>query len=56
MKHCPSGITRLADAVRADDLAQVRAMLKARPELANMAMSYGDEHRPIHFAVMKRSP
>ena len=21
-----------------------------------MAMSYGDEHRPIHFAVMKRSP
>jgi hypothetical protein len=21
-----------------------------------MAMSYGDEHRPIHFAVMNRSP
>jgi ankyrin repeat protein len=31
-------------------------MLHARPELANMAMSYGDEHRPIHYAVMKQSP
>ena len=31
-------------------------MLDTRPELANMAMSYGDEHRPIHFAVMHRSP
>ena len=31
-------------------------MLQARPELASMAMSYGDEHRPLHFAVMNRSP
>ena len=31
-------------------------MLQARPELADMQMSYGDEHRPLHFAVMKRSP
>ncbi|HUE02882.1 MAG TPA: hypothetical protein VMR62_25165 [Bryobacteraceae bacterium] len=31
-------------------------MLETRPELANMAMSYGDEHRPIHFAVMNRLP
>jgi len=58
LKAYVDGVTvlRLADAVRRDDLTQVQAMLKARPELANMTMSYGDEHRPIHFAVMKRSP
>ena len=58
LKAYVDGVTvrRLADAVRADDLAQARAMLGARPELAGMAMSYGDEHRPIHFAVMRRSP
>src|SRR5258707_9308145 len=49
-------IKRLADAIRADDLPQVRAMLHARPELADLTMSYGDEHRPIHFAVMERLP
>lgn len=31
-------------------------MLKARPELADMTASYGDEHRPIHYAVMERLP
>ncbi len=58
LKAFVDGVTvrRLAEAVRADDLPRVRAMLHARPELAGMAMSYGDEHRPIHFAVMKRSP
>jgi hypothetical protein len=58
LKAFVDGVTvrRLAEAVRADDLARVRAMLRARPELADMAMSYGDEHRPLHFAVMKRSP
>jgi ankyrin repeat protein len=58
LKAFVDGVTirRLADAVRADDLSRVRAMLRARPELAGMAMSYGDEHRPIHFAVMKRLP
>jgi len=57
LKAYVDGVTvqRLADAVRTDNLVQVRTMLKARPELANLAMSYGDEHRPIHFAVMKRS-
>ena len=58
LKAYVDGVTvqRLADAVRADDPAQVRAMLRARPELANLAMSYTDEHRPLHFAVMQRSP
>jgi ankyrin repeat protein len=48
-------ITRLGELVRADDLAAVRAMLKLRPELADMEMSYGNEHRPLHYAVMNRS-
>jgi hypothetical protein len=53
LKAYVDGVTvkRLADAVRTDDLAQVRAMLQARPELADLTMSYGDEHRPIHYAV-----
>ena len=29
-------------------------MLKARPELADMTVSYGDEHRAIHYAVIHR--
>lgn len=58
LKAYVEGVTvrRLADAIRADDLAQVEAMLHARPEIADLTMSYGDEHRPIHYAVMKRSP
>jgi len=49
-------VTRLADAVRAGDVERARAMIKARPELVNMQMSYGDEHRPLHYAVMERKP
>ena len=58
LKAYVDGVTvqRLADAIRADDLPKVRAMLRVRPELADLTMSYGDEHRPIHFAVMNRSP
>ncbi len=58
LKAYVDGVTvrRLADAIRADDLTQVEAMLHARPEIANLAMSYGDEHRPIHHAVARRSP
>jgi ankyrin repeat protein len=58
LKAYVDGVTvrRLADAIRADDLSQVRTMLQARPEIADLTMSYGDEHRPIHYAVMQRSP
>ncbi len=48
-------VKRLAEAVRAGDLARARAMLNARPELVNMEMSYGDEHRALHYAVLGRS-
>lgn len=49
-------IRRLVEAVSAGNIAHVRTMLKARPELANMTVSYGDEHRAIHVAVMHRWP
>jgi ankyrin repeat protein len=49
-------VKRLVDAVRAGDIPQVRAMLKARPELVNMAMAENDEHRALHFAVLTRAP
>ena len=58
LKAYVDGVTigRLVEAVRSGDIASVRKMLKARPELANMAVSYGDEHRAIHYAVMHREP
>ncbi len=58
LKAYVSGVTieRLAAAVRADDAQSVEAMLRARPELVNMCLSETDEHRPLHFAVLGRSP
>jgi ankyrin repeat protein len=58
LKAYVDGVTigRLVEAVRIGDIESVRTMLKARPELANMAVSYGDEHRAIHYAVMHREP
>lgn len=46
-------VRRLTDAVRAGDLAQVRALLKVRPELARMGI---DNYSVVHFAVLNRSP
>jgi ankyrin repeat protein len=47
-------VTRLGEAVRAGDLATVRAMLTARPELVHMDMSEHNEHRALHYAVLNR--
>ena len=57
MKAYVDGATvqRLVELVRAEDLEAARALLRTRPELANMQLSYGNEHRPLHFAVMNRS-
>jgi ankyrin repeat protein len=46
-------VRRLADAVRAGDLVQVRATLRNRPELAHMGI---DNHQVLHYAVLDRSP
>ena len=58
LKAYVDGVTirRLVEAVSNGDIERVRAMLKARPELANMAVSYVDEHRAIHYAAMHRQP
>ncbi|HEY6390644.1 MAG TPA: ankyrin repeat domain-containing protein [Bryobacteraceae bacterium] len=58
LKAYVDGVTvhRLAEAVRAGDIPQVRAMLKARPELVNMDMAENDEHHALHYAVFKRDP
>ncbi|HYL77373.1 MAG TPA: ankyrin repeat domain-containing protein [Bryobacteraceae bacterium] len=49
-------IARLAEAVNAGDLAQARALIHARPELVGMEMAGNNEHRAIHYAVMRRDP
>ncbi len=58
LKAYIDGVTvkRLIEAVRAGDVALVRTMIKARPELADMTASYGDERRAIHYAVVHRWP
>jgi ankyrin repeat protein len=55
LKAHVDGITvkRLVDAVRADDLVRVRALLKVRPELAHMSL---DNLQVLHHAVLNRSP
>ena len=45
-----ANVTRFMDAAKSGDLAQVRAMLASRPELAAMDTSENDEHRAIHHA------
>ena len=58
LKAYVDGVTirQLVQAVSNGDIGRVRAMLKVRPELANMAVSYSDEHRAIHYAAMHRQP
>ncbi|HEY6846600.1 MAG TPA: hypothetical protein VI320_10335, partial [Terracidiphilus sp.] len=47
-------IARFADAVKAGDVAQVRSMLALRPELVSMDRAGNDEHRGLHYAVLRR--
>jgi len=49
-----ANIVRLMDAVNAGDLAQVRTLLRARPELIGMDRAENDEHRALHYAVLRR--
>src|SRR5262249_9756882 len=58
LKAYVDGVTilRVVEAVRDGGVERVRTMLKARPELADLTVSYGDEHRAIHYAVMYRQP
>jgi ankyrin repeat protein len=56
LKAYVDGVTarHLIDAVRAGDLEKAEAMLRARPELANMGRGQ-DERLAIHYAVLDRS-
>jgi hypothetical protein len=49
-------VKRLAEAVRAGDIAQVRAMVKSPPELVHMDVAHNDEHRALHYAVLDGAP
>jgi ankyrin repeat protein len=49
-----ANVATLAEAVQAGDAAQVRVLLSARPELIAMDMADNDEHRVLHFAVLRR--
>jgi ankyrin repeat protein len=56
LKAYVDGVTvgRLIDAVRAGDLATVRAMVALRPELVRLDAAENDEHRALHYAVLCR--
>ncbi|WP_158752396.1 ankyrin repeat domain-containing protein [Acidobacterium sp. S8] len=47
-------VVRFMEAVKIGDAAQVRKMLVSRSELVDMDVSANDEHRAIHFAVLRR--
>ena len=49
-----ANIKRFAEAVQSGDLARVRALLRARPELVGMDMAGNNEHRALHYAVLRR--
>ena len=49
-----ANVARLAEAVNAGDLGTVRKLLRSRPELVGMDMSGDNEHRAIHYAVLRR--
>jgi len=49
-----ANIARLAEAVQAGNIAEVRVLVNSRPELVGMDMSGGDEHRALHYAVLRR--
>ena len=48
--------TRLMDAVRANRIEQVRAILRIRPELVNFEEPGTHGHSALHYAVMTRMP
>ncbi len=48
--------SRLAESVRAGDLATARELLAARPELVHFDLSEHDEHRALHYAVLSGRP
>jgi len=49
-------VRQLIEAVKANDLDQVRAILRIRPELINVSLAWNNEHAALHCAVFNRLP
>ncbi len=49
-----TNVRELGAAVQRSDFERVRALLHARPELIGMDMAENDEHRALHYAVLRR--
>jgi ankyrin repeat protein len=49
-------VTRLVEAVRANDIARVSRVLRVRPELVNFELPGTHGHNALHYAVMNRMP
>jgi len=49
-----ANIARFIETVKAGDRTQARSMLASRPELIGMDVSGSNEHRAIHYAVLRR--
>ncbi|HET6216840.1 MAG TPA: ankyrin repeat domain-containing protein [Acidobacteriaceae bacterium] len=49
-----ANIARFAEAVQAGDVVQVRTLLASRPELVATDRAANDEHRGLHYAVLRR--
>lgn len=47
-------IAHFAEAAKEGDIGRVRSMLVSRPELVSMDRAENDEHRAIHYAVLRR--
>ena len=49
-----ANVEELAAAVQAGDIARAQTLLRARPELVAKDMSESNEHRALHYAVLRR--
>jgi len=49
-----ANIARFVEAVQTGDMTQVRSLLASRPELVSIDRSESDEHRGLHYAVLRR--
>ncbi|HLJ85919.1 MAG TPA: ankyrin repeat domain-containing protein [Candidatus Angelobacter sp.] len=47
-------VAKFAEAVNSGDIDRVRSMLASRPELVSIDRAENDEHRALHYAVLRR--
>jgi ankyrin repeat protein len=49
-----ANVAELAAAVQTGDIGRVHTLLRTRPELVTKDISEGNEHRALHYAVLRR--